>query len=209
MIGETVHAVVNWYMANINYGTVAFLMAVESTFLPMPSEIVVPPAAWKAAQGQLNIFLVILAATVGAVGGATFNYLLALWLGRPLAYKLADTRLAHMLFVTREKLEKSEKYFIAHGRSATFIGRLVPGVRHLISLPAGFARMPFGQFLGYTALGACIWNIALALIGYFLFSQKDLLMRSYHIISYTALGIGVLFAAWLTWKAIRARKART
>ncbi len=201
---ELFSVIINWYMARVNYGTVTLLMAIESSFIPLPSEIVVPPAAWKAASGEMNIFLVILCATIGAVCGACFNYFLARTLGRPVLYALADSRVSHLFLVTREKLENAEVYFRTHGKSATFIGRLVPAVRHLISIPAGLSRMDMQHFLTYTALGACIWNIILAALGYFLYTQKEVLARYFTLISWGLLVLGAAFAVYLVastfWK---------
>jgi len=162
---EIFQNVFEWYMANLNYWTIFLLMAIESSFIPFPSEIVVPFAAWKAAEGTLSLAGVMLASTAGAMAGAVFNYYLALWLGRPVLYRLADTRWAHFLLIDRTNIEKAENYFVKHGKSSTFIGRLVPAVRQLISLPAGLARMKVGTFLLFTFLGAGIWNLVLALVG--------------------------------------------
>lgn len=171
-------------MAHINYGTIVLLMAIESSFLPLPSEVVIPPAAWKAAQGELNLMLVIIAGTIGSLIGALFNYYLALFLGRKVIYALADTRLIHAMGIDRKHVEKAEKFFIKYGKSSTFIGRLVPGVRHLISIPAGLAKMNMKDFMFYTVLGAFIWDVILAVLGYFLYSQKEVLERYYQEISY-------------------------
>ena len=103
--------ITDWYMSNINYVTVTLLMTVESSFIPFPSEIVVPPAGWKAARGELNIFLVILCGIAGSIIGAVFNYYLALKLGRPLVYRLADTKAAHMMLIDSESVQKAENYF--------------------------------------------------------------------------------------------------
>lgn len=144
---------INWYMEHINYLTITLLMAIESSFIPFPSEVVIPPAAWKAAQGNLNIFGVFACGTAGALIGAIFNYYFALYLGRKVLYSLADTRLAHLLLINRESLVKAENYFNKYGRSSTFIGRLLPAIRQLISLPAGVARMDIKAFLLFTTLG--------------------------------------------------------
>jgi membrane protein DedA with SNARE-associated domain len=140
-------------------------MTIESSFIPFPSEVVVPPAAYKAAAGELNIFLVVLFSTIGACLGAIINYCLALWIGRPLVYKFAASRLGHLLLLSEAKIENAEKYFVKHGIISTLIGRLIPAVRQLISIPAGLAKMRFGIFLLFTALGAGLWNVILAVIG--------------------------------------------
>lgn len=154
---------------NLNYWTITILMAIESSFIPFPSEVVIPPAAWKAAQGSdLNIFLVILFATIGACIGALINYFLALWLGRPIVYRFANSKFGRMCLLNQEKVVHAEEYFEKNGVVSTLVGRLIPAVRQLISIPAGLARMPLGIFLLYTAIGAGIWNSVLALIGYLL-----------------------------------------
>jgi membrane protein DedA with SNARE-associated domain len=181
-------------------------MAVESSFIPFPSEIIVPPAAWKAAQGELNFIMVCISATVGALIGAIFNYYFALWLGRPVIYRLADTRWAHILLINRESIEKAERYFIKHGRSSTFIGRFVPAIRQFISLPAGLARMNIAAFLGFTAIGSALWNIILACMGYFLYSQKDVLHKYYTLLSYGCLALGMAFGAYLLIKSFAFKK---
>ena len=138
---EVFSTTIAWYMGHINYWTVALLMAVESSFIPFPSEIIIPPAAWKAAQGELSINLLVLFSTAGALVGALFNYYIALFLGRKVLYRLADTQWAHMLLIKKENLEKAESYFNKYGKSSTLIGRLVPAIRQFISLPAGIAKM--------------------------------------------------------------------
>ena len=202
---EIFQNVFEWYMVNLNYWTIFLLMAIESSFIPFPSEIVVPFAAWKAAEGTLSLAGVILASTAGAMTGAIFNYYFALWLGRPVLYRLADTRWAHFLLIDRTNIEKAENYFVKHGKSSTFIGRLVPAVRQLISLPAGLARMKIGTFLLYTLLGAGIWNIILTVIGYFAYDMRD------HILPYldwVMYAVGALFVAWLAYQGVKAYKRK-
>jgi membrane protein DedA with SNARE-associated domain len=144
-------------------------MTIESSFIPFPSEIVVPPAAYHAASsGEMNIFLIILFATIGAIFGALINYFLALWIGKPLVYKFADSKLGNLLLLDGTKIHKAEEYFNKHGAISTFIGRLIPAIRQLISIPAGLAKMPLKPFIIFTALGAGLWNIVLALMGYYL-----------------------------------------
>lgn len=200
---ETLHSVIDWYMLNISYLTIFILMAIEGSFIPFPSEVVIPPAAWKAAQGELNIFLVVIVGTLGALAGSLVNYYLSLYLGRKIVYAFAETRVARMLLITPEKVAHAEAYFVKHGRSSTFIGRLVPGVRQLISIPAGLAKMPIRDFLIYTILGAGIWNIILAALGYFMYSQKELLELYYHELSYAMLALGAIFVGYLIYKGTR------
>ena len=161
----------NWItslLGNLNYGTVFFLMMLESTVIPVPSELVVSPAAYHAAGGNLNIWLVILFSTLGADLGATINYVVAYFVGRPVVYKFANSKLGHLCLLNQQKVEKSEKYFYDHGMVATITGRLIPGIRHLISIPAGLAKMPYMWCLLYTTLGAGVWNCILAALGWYL-----------------------------------------
>jgi len=198
--------IVTWYMAHINYWTVALLMTIESSFIPFPSEVVVPPAAYLVAQGKLHWAGVMGAASVGAMSGALINYFLALKLGRTVLYRLADTRIAHALLITKENLEKSESYFRKHGKVSTLIGRLLPGIRQLISIPAGLARMDFKPFLLFTFIGASLWNIVLFVLGYFMYSQKELMEKYYGELSMAMVGLGVLFALYLLWNGLRRKK---
>ena len=191
---------INWYMGHINYGTITFLMAIESSFIPFPSEVIIPPAAWKAAQGELNIYLVVLFGTIGALIGALFNYYFALFLGRAIVYRFAESKVGRLMLLSRESVEKAEAYFVRHGKTSTLIGRLVPAIRQLISLPAGLARMKMRDFLLYTFIGSAIWNIILAVLGYSLYSQKELLHRYYTELSYGSLILGVGFAGYLAYK---------
>ena len=155
-------------LSNLNYGTIFFLMMLESTVVPVPSEFVVTPAAYHAASGQLDVWLVILAATIGADLGATINYVVALYVGRPVIYRFANSRWGKMCLLNQEKVEKSERYFDDHGIVATLTGRLIPGIRHLISIPAGLARMNYWKFLLYTTIGAGAWHSILAALGWYL-----------------------------------------
>ncbi|EKD32328.1 MAG: hypothetical protein ACD_77C00119G0001, partial [uncultured bacterium] len=176
---------IEWCLENLNYWTITLLMAIESSFIPFPSEVVIPPAAYKAAEGELNIFLVVFFGTLGALIGAIINYYIAYFLGRPILYKLAKSRLGRILLIDEHKVHKAEDYFIKRGALSTFIGRLLPAVRQLISLPAGLAKMKLSKFILYTTLGAGIWNIILAIIGYSLQSvvPKDQLMSKVNLYS--------------------------
>ena len=156
------------FLDNLNYGTIWFLMLLESTVIPVPSELVVTPAAFNAAEGELNVWLIILFATIGADCGATINYIAGYYLGRPLIYSFANSRWGKMCLLNQKKVEQAENYFDDHGAVATITGRLIPGIRHLISIPAGLARMNFWRFLLYTTLGAGVWNCILAGLGWYL-----------------------------------------
>ncbi len=203
-----VSSVTDWYMDNMNYGTVTLLMVVESSFIPFPSEVVVPPAAYKATlpDSGMNIVLVVVFATLGALIGALINYYLALWLGRPIIYKFVETKFGKLCLLDAAKVEKAEKYFDKHGKSSTFIGRLVPGIRQLISIPAGLAKMNLVTFMIFTSLGAGIWNIVLAVLGYFAAGQKDLIDKYSGEISYVLLALGGLFVLYLISNALRKKK---
>lgn len=160
-----------WFIQNANYLFVFVFMMIESSFIPFPSEVVVPPAAYLActhtgAGSDMNVFLVALVATLGALCGAFINYFLALWVGRPVIYRFADSRLGHACLIDRVKVDKAERYFDDHGAISTFIGRLIPAVRQLISIPAGLSRMNIGVFSLFTFLGAGVWNGILAIVGW-------------------------------------------
>lgn len=157
-------------LANLNYGTVFFLMLLESTVIPVPSELVVAPAAYHAGTGEMHIALVILFATLGADCGSTINYLAGYYLGRPVIWRFADSKLGHLCLLNQQKVAKSEEYFNDHGMVATITGRLIPGIRHLISIPAGLSKMHYGKFLLYTTIGAGAWNCILAGLGWYLHS---------------------------------------
>ena len=197
---EFFQSLADWYMQNMNYFTITLLMAIESSFVPLPSEVVIPPAIWKAASGELNIYLVVLFATIGAVIGAMFNYVMARWLGRAIVYSLAESRAGKLFLLNQAKVEHAEAYFNRHGRSSTFIGRLIPGIRHLISIPAGLAKMNVKQFVLYTALGSAIWHIILAVLSYYLYQQQDMLYKYMHELSYILLTVGGMFVIYLIWK---------
>ena len=198
--------VTDWYSAHMNYASITALMAVESSFIPFPSEVVIPPAAYVAEDPNsavyvsdnyiVNVSLIILFGTIGALIGAIINYLLSLWLGRAIIYAFADSRLGHMLLLSREKLEKAEAYFNEHGKISTFIGRFIPAIRQLISIPAGLSKMHFGWFLFYTFLGAFIWNTILAVLGYVAHGQADLINQYSHELSVAILillGVAVVY----------------
>lgn len=199
---------IQWCLDNLNYWTITLLMAIESSFIPFPSEVVVPPAAYKAAGGNsdLNVYLVVLFATIGANIGALINYYLAYFVGRPIVYKFANSRFGHMCLIDEDKVKHAEVYFEKHGALSTFIGRLIPAVRQLISIPAGLAKMNIVTFLTFTALGAGIWNTILAVLGYIAAGQSDLIDKYSHELSYILIGLGILFVAYLIFKAVRKKK---
>ena len=203
---------IQWCLDNLNYWTITLLMAIESSFIPFPSEVVVPPAAYKAAaSGDLNVWLVILFATLGALIGATINYFLALWLGKPIVYKFANSRFGHMCLIDQAKVEKAEQFFVKYGIAATLVGRLVPAVRQLISIPAGLAKMNLAKFIFFTALGAGLWNVVLAVMGYYLESviPEDQLVATAtkysHEIGYAIFAIVAAALAYIVYKGVKKR----
>lgn len=210
-------AVKTWYTDNMNYGSITLLMTIESSFIPFPSEIVVPPAAFVAQEEgsplrttdsyPINLMLIVLFASLGAMLGAIINYVLSYWLGRPIIYKFVDSKLGHLCLLSGEKMQKAEDYFNAHGKVSTFVGRLIPGIRQLISIPAGLAKMNFGVFLLYTFLGAFIWNTVLALLGYIARGQMSLIEQYNKELSYAIMAIVVLAVGiWAIKKLLERKK---
>lgn len=200
-----------WVLDNLNYWVVTLFMAIESSFIPFPSEVIVPPAAWKAMDpaSGMSFILVIVFATIGADLGALVNYVIARWVGRPIIYRFADSRLGHMCLIDRPALEKAEDYFRRHGAASTIFGRLVPAVRQLISIPAGLAGMNLGKFLLYTTIGAGIWNTVLAFIGWGIYQYTDYktthdvytqALKYSHEIGYVLLALCVVIVLYLVYK---------
>lgn len=167
----------HWYDAHMNYLAVGALMTLESSFIPFPSEVVIPPAVYVASNpdsaGGMKIWLIVLVGTLGALLGALINYFLSRWLGRPIIYAFANSRLGRLLQLSGEKVERAEHYFNDHGVVSTLVGRLIPVIRQLISIPAGLARMNVGAFVFFTTLGAGVWNCILALLGYLAYRAAD------------------------------------
>ena len=202
--------IIAWYSAHMNYASITALMAVESSFIPFPSEVVIPPAAYVAADPSsavhvsdsyfINVSLIVLFGTIGAMLGAIINYLLSMWLGRAIIYAFADSKFGHMCLLSREKVEKAEAYFNDHGKVSTFVGRFIPGIRQLISIPAGLSKMHFGWFLFYTFLGAGLWNTVLAILGYVAHGQADLINKYSHELSVAIL---ILLGAVVLYYLIR------
>ena len=203
---------IEWCLEHLNYWTITLLMIIESSFIPFPSEVVVPPAAYKAAAtGELNVWLVVFFATLGALIGAFINYFLAMWLGKPIVYKFANSRLGHMCLLDEQKVVKAEELFVRYGVAATLIGRLISGVRQLISIPAGLAKMNIAKFALYTAIGAGLWNAVLAAIGYFLesvVSEEQLVATATkysHEIGYAIIAVVILALAFIIYKGVKKR----
>jgi len=206
-------AFIQWCLDHLNYWTITLLMAIESSFIPFPSEVVVPPAAWKSASdSSMNVFLVVFFATLGANIGALINYYLSRWLGRPIVYKFANSRIGHLCLIDEAKVKHAEEYFAEHGALSTFIGRLIPAVRQLISIPAGLSKMKLSTFVLYTTLGAGIWNSILAAIGYYLSNvpgietEEQLLLqvnKYSHEIGYGFIALGVVIVGYLIYKGTK------
>lgn len=194
--------------SGLGYWGVGILMTIESSFLPFPSEIVVPPAAYLASQGEMNIFIVIIAGVVGSVLGAVINYVLSMSLGRFLVYRLAEHKFAKLIFITPAKIEKAEKYFLENSKSATFFGRLIPVIRQFVSIPAGFCRMNFWHFIMLTAAGSAIWVSILAVLGYFIGSKKEILELYYKELSYVFIVAGALYIIFKIRKYRRKKTGR-
>ena len=203
-----------WILDNLNYWVVTLFMAIESSFIPFPSEVVVPPAAWKAMDPNsgMSFILVIVFATIGADLGALINYYLAKWVGRPIIYRFADSRIGHMCLIDRQKVEVAEEYFRKHGAASTIFGRLVPAVRQLISIPAGLAGMHVGKFLLYTTIGAGVWTTVLATIGWGIYEYTDYkttqdvykqAVQYSHEIGYVILALAVVAVAFIAYKGIK------
>lgn len=198
-----------WCLEHLNYWTITFLMTLESTVIPIPSELVVPPAAYRAAAegSDLNVVLVVLCATLGANLGALINYTAARYLGRPVVYAFARSTFGRMCLLNEQKVEHTEHYFTDHGAIATLIGRLVPGIRHLISIPAGLAKMQLSHFILYTTIGAGLWNIILAAMGYALASVVpedqllDTVTRYSHQFGYAMIALAVVVVGYFIYKA--------
>ena len=204
--------VLNFYDAHMNYLTIAGLMTIESSFIPFPSEVVIPPAVYvsmdPASTGGMNIWLIVLFGTLGALLGALINYFLSRWLGRPIIYWFVDSKVGHLLLLSGEKMEKAEEYFNKHGNISTLVGRMIPAIRQLISIPAGLAKMNLGSFVFFTTLGALIWNSILALLGWVAYRTADpSVIKSYsHIISIILIALLCAGIAFVVIRAIVRRK---
>jgi membrane protein DedA with SNARE-associated domain len=192
--------IINWYKENLNYGTITLLMAIESSFVPLPSELVIPPAIYLALTGQLDLSLVIAFATLGCILGAMFNYTLSYYLGRKIIYAMASSKWARIFFITPAKVQNAEEYFVKNGNISTFIGRLIPGIRHLISIPAGLAKMNVRNFVFYTFIGSLIWNTTLSLLSYFLIDKWEVYFKE---ITWGFVALGLVFIAYLVYKGIK------
>ena len=172
-----VSQVLTWYDAHMNYQAVGLLMTLESSFVPFPSEVVIPPAVYVACnpdtKGGMKVWLIVLIGTLGALIGAYINYFLSRWLGRPIIYAFADSKVGRLLQLSKEKVERAETYFNDHGNVSTLVGRLIPVIRQLISIPAGLSKMNFWAFSFFTLVGAGVWNAVLGLLGWLAYRAAD------------------------------------
>ena len=198
---------------NLNYFWIIVFMTIESSFIPFPSEVVMIPAAYMAAaEGQMSIPMIITCGTIGALFGALINYTLAYYLGRPIVYKFANSRFGHLCLIDQEKVEKAEAYFYKHGVISTLIGRLIPAIRQLISIPAGLSKMNIWKFMIYTCLGAGVWNAVLVGIGLIFHSQigKEELIAKIshysHIIGYTAIALVIAIVVFFIYQGTKKSK---
>jgi membrane protein DedA with SNARE-associated domain len=197
------HELINWLVTTIGalgYPGIFILMAMESSVIPLPSELVMPPAGYLAQQGQMHMAVAILCGTAGSLVGAYANYLAAHYLGRPLILKYGK-----YVWITEEKFAKVEMFFKNHGEISTFIGRLLPVVRHLISLPAGLAGMSRVKFALYTVAGAGIWVTVLTYIGYFIGAERELIMQYSHQAVIGAVTLSVVLITVYVWNHRRKR----
>lgn len=197
----------------MGYPGIVVLMAVESSILPLPSELVMPPAGYLAAKGEMSFVLVVACGVLGSILGALANYGLAHWLGR--AFFL---RRGKYVLITERALDRSERYFAAHGEISTFLGRMLPVVRHLISIPAGIARMHLGRFVVFTGLGALVWCTILTWIGWFIGSREDVILevlnqearryagRAVLVVLPVLAGIAAIYIWWYRRRAAQGRQ---
>jgi len=187
---------------HLGYQGIVLLMAMESSIIPVPSEVVIPPAGILASRGEMNLLWVIIAGVIGSLIGAIVSYWVSWLLGRAFIYLLADHKIAKWLAITPAKVEKAEKFFLKYGSISIFIGRLLPVIRHLISIPAGFCKMNFGKFVFYTAIGSTIWVSILAVGGYYLGTKIEVIAEHFKVIMEALLAIGVigLIIFWLKKK---------
>ena len=194
---ETLDSLVIWIVETVGamgYPGIVALMFLESSFFPFPSEVVMVPAGYLASKGEMNIVLVVLAGVGGSILGALFNYYLAVRLGRPLILKYG-----RYFGITERVFGKAEDYFKEHGEISIFIGRLIPGLRQYISLPAGLCRMRLDRFVIYTALGAGIWVIILTVTGYLVGSNEELIRMYVRKSTMYLLGFAALLLYFYFW----------
>lgn len=191
LVKGLLHLIYDW-----GYWGIFFLMTLESTIFPIPSELVVAPAGYWVAQGKMNFFMVVLMSTLGSLCGASINYFVSMWVGRPFLAKYGK-----YFLISPQSLAKTEKFFEKHGAISTFTGRLLPVIRHLISIPAGLARMDFKQFVLYTVLGSALWSTILAIFGYFIGDNEDVIKQNIMPLTLGVIAfVGLLVAAYYFWQ---------
>lgn len=207
---ELILNLTNGALDSLNYGWIILFMTIESSFIPFPSEVVVIPASYMVAEtGEMSYAGVVIAGTIGSLLGALINYALSVFLGRPIVYGFANSRFGHMCLIDAAKVENAEKFFDKHGAISTLIGRMIPAIRQLISIPAGLAKMNIVSFISFTCLGAAIWNCILVGIGYAFHNMmaKDELVAVVshysHIIGIAAIAIVLACIAYIIYKGIK------
>jgi membrane protein DedA with SNARE-associated domain len=199
---ETIDWLVNLFEA-LGYPGIFLLMAMEGSVFPMPSELVIPRAGYLAHQGRMNLAAVIASGTAGSLAGAYLNYVVSRHLGRPLLL-----RYGRYVGISEKRFARAESFFLEHGEISTFVGRLLPGVRHLISIPAGISGMSHGRFTLYTLLGSGLWVTILAGIGYWIGEEEGLLRRYRYEAMAAVLACCAVLTAVYVWRHLRRRRQR-
>jgi len=193
-------------IGSLGYFGIFILMTIESSFIPFPSEIILIPAGYLIFKEQMSFYFVFLSAILGSLVGAYINYFIALYLGRKVSEKLAE-KYGKFLFISKKNIRKSEKYFKNHGEITIFVGRLIPGIRQLISLPAGFAKMNLVKFTTYTALGAGLWSLILIYLGYVFGQNQELIQQNLKIFTILALLFcGIITLSYIITKTLKNKK---
>ena len=207
---ELILNITNGALVYLDYGWIILIMAIESSFIPFPSEVVMIPAAYMASEtGEMSYPMIILCGTIGALIGALVNYALAFFLGRPIVYAFANSRFGHFCLIDEDKVRKAEDYFDSHGAVSTLVGRMIPAIRQLISIPAGLAKMTLLPFIVYTCVGAGVWNSILVGIGYAFHSTMpkqeliDTIAHYSHIIGISAIVLVAVALSYLIFKGLK------
>lgn len=207
---ELILNITNGALDNLDYGWIILFMAIESSFIPFPSEVVMIPAAYMASEtGEMSYPMIILCGTIGALIGALVNYALAFFLGRPIVYAFANSRFGHFCLIDEDKVRKAEDYFDSHGAVSTLVGRMIPAIRQLISIPAGLAKMNLLPFIVYTCVGAGVWNSILVGIGYAFHSTMpkqeliDTIAHYSHIIGISAIVLVAVALSYLIYIGLK------